>query len=81
MEEIYLDNSATTRPLPEVAEIINRVLTKDYGNPSSLHNKGLEAEKLLKKTRKLIALKLGVSPEEICFTSGGTESNNLAIKG
>src|SRR5690554_5861633 len=81
MEEIYLDNSATTRPLPEVAEIINRVLTKDYGNPSSLHNKGLEAEKLVKKARKLIALKLGVSPDEICFTSGGTESNNLAIKG
>ncbi|HLV10517.1 MAG TPA: cysteine desulfurase family protein, partial [Halanaerobiales bacterium] len=71
----------TTRPLPEVAEIINRVLTEEYGNPSSLHNKGLEAEKLVKKARKLIALKLGVSPDEICFTSGGTESNNLAIKG
>ena len=56
-------------------------LTDNYGNPSSLHNKGLEAEKILKEARRKIADKLAVLPEEIIFTSGGTESNNLAIKG
>lgn len=81
MQEIYLDNSATTRPLPEVVEIMTEVLTENYGNPSSLHNKGLDAEKIMKKARNLIASKLGVTPGEIYFTSGGTESNNLAIKG
>ncbi len=81
MTEIYLDNSATTRPLAQVKENIINTLTKNYGNPSSLHKKGLNAEKLLKKTRKITSSKLGVKPEEIYFTSGGTESNNLAIKG
>ncbi len=81
MEEIYLDNSATTRPLSRVREKILNTLTENYGNPSSLHKKGLEAEKILKNTRKIVATKLGVKPEEIYFTSGGTENNNLAIKG
>lgn len=81
MREIYLDNSATTRPLPEVVEAMVQTLTDNYGNPSSLHNKGLKAEKILKAARRKIAEKLAVSPEEIIFTSGGTESNNLAIKG
>lgn len=81
MREIYLDNSATTRPLPEVVEAMVQTLTDNYGNPSSLHNKGLKAEKILKAARRKIAAKLAVSPEEIIFTSGGTESNNLAIKG
>lgn len=81
MQEIYLDNSATTRPLPEVVENINNTLTRDYGNPSSLHSKGLIAEKYLKEARKVLAGKLGVDNKEIIFTSGGTESNNLAIKG
>lgn len=81
MKEVYLDNSATTRPLPEVVEAMVASLTDNYGNPSSLHNKGLEAEKILKEARRKIADKLAVLPEEIIFTSGGTESNNLAIKG
>jgi len=81
MKEIYLDNSATTKPLPEVVQKMIEVLTEGYGNPSSLHNKGLEAEKYLKEAREKIAEKLGVHPEEIYFTSGGTEGNNLAVKG
>lgn len=81
MKEVYLDNSATTRPLPEVVEYMTEVLTENYGNPSSLHNKGLAAERIMKRARKAIARKLGVNPGEVYFTSGGTESNNLAIKG
>lgn len=81
MKEIYLDNSATTRPLPEVVEAVTRSLTDSYGNPSSLHNKGLAAERIIKSTRETIARRLAVKNSEIFFTSGGTESNNLAIKG
>ncbi|MFW6389552.1 MAG: cysteine desulfurase family protein [Halanaerobiales bacterium] len=81
MKEIYLDNSATTKPLPEVVEKITNTLTQKYGNPSSLHDKGLEAEKIVKKTRRLLAKYLNVNENNICFTSGGTESNNLAIRG
>jgi len=81
MKEIYLDNSATTKPLDEVVNKMTDVLKNNYGNPSSLHNKGLEAEKIIKSARKKIAKKLAVNPEEIYFSSGGTESNNLAIKG
>ena len=81
MTEIYLDNSATTKPTKNVIKAINKTLKNNYGNPSSLHNKGLKAEKILKKTRKSIAEKLEVSSNEILFTSGGTEANNLALKG
>ncbi len=81
MNEIYFDNSATTKPLPEVKKTINETLTNNYGNPSSLHQKGLNAEKQLKKGRKIISQKLKTNPGKIYFTSGGTESNNLAIKG
>ncbi len=81
MWEVYLDNSATSRPIPEVIEYMTKTLIINYGNPSSLHKKGIEAEKILKKARALIAKRLNVLPEEIIFTSGGTESNNLAIKG
>ncbi|MFP4016956.1 MAG: cysteine desulfurase family protein [Halanaerobiales bacterium] len=81
MKEIYLDNSATTRPLDEVVDIVSETLRKNYGNPSSLHNKGLAAEKIMKNARNKIASKLSVDPGEIYFTSGGTESNNLAVKG
>ncbi|MTI71756.1 MAG: cysteine desulfurase [Firmicutes bacterium] len=79
--EVYLDNSATTKPRDKVIEEINRILTKDYGNPSSLHRKGLEAEKNIKSARKNISNYLRVREDEIFFTSGGTESNNLAIQG
>lgn len=79
--EIYLDNSATTQALPEVVKAAASALENNYGNPSSLHQKGLEAEKILKKTRKLAADYLNVEAKELIFTSGGTESNNLAIRG
>lgn len=80
-KEIYLDNSATTKPYAQVIEYINYINSSVYGNPSSLHTKGIEAEKLIKKARDTISLSLKVSEKEIIFTSGGTESNNLAILG
>lgn len=78
---IYLDNSATTKPYPEVIESFVKVSTDFYGNPSSLHGMGVQAENLLSKARKQIAELLKVKSSEILFTSGGTEGNNLAIKG
>jgi cysteine desulfurase len=81
MEEVYLDNSATTKPREEVVKIMMEPLTTNYGNPSSLHQKGIEAEKLLKEARRKIAKVIRANEKEIVFTSGGTESNNLAIKG
>jgi cysteine desulfurase len=79
--EIYLDNSATTRPYDEVINFMSEINTSFYGNPSSLHTKGIEAEKLLKKARKEVANSLGADSKQLIFTSGGTESNNLAILG
>ncbi len=79
--EAYFDNSATTRPFDEVIEYMSYVNRDVYGNPSSIHSKGIEAEKLVKKAREIIADSIGVSSSEIYFTSGGTESNNLAIRG
>ena len=79
--EIYFDNSATTKPFLEVVEILCSELKHTYGNPSSLHKLGIEAEKVLEKSRADIANTLNVKPREIIFTSGGTESNNFAIKG
>lgn len=78
---IYLDNSATTRPLPEVVRVVSDVMENIYGNPSSLHGIGLKAERLLAQARQIVAAQLGVGEAEIVFTSGGTEGNNLAIKG
>ncbi|HEY6101921.1 MAG TPA: cysteine desulfurase family protein, partial [bacterium] len=79
--EIYLDNAATTAPDPAVVSAMTRALTEEYGNPSSLHGKGLRAERLVTAARGLVAQTLAVGPEEIIFTSGGTESNALAIRG
>lgn len=79
--EIYLDNGATTRVLPEVKDEMVKVLMDDYGNPSAMHTKGVDAEKYLKNTRKIIADSLKVDQGEIYFTSGGTEGNNIAIIG
>ncbi|KXS40024.1 MULTISPECIES: cysteine desulfurase family protein [unclassified Candidatus Frackibacter] len=81
MKEVYLDNSATTKPRKEVVEAMMEPLTNNYGNPSSLHQKGIDAEKLLKEARRKVAKVIRANEEEIIFTSGGTESNNLAIKG
>ncbi|HVH32253.1 MAG TPA: cysteine desulfurase family protein [bacterium] len=79
--EIYLDNAATTKPHPSVVEAVTRALVTDYGNPSSLHGKGVAAERLLTSAREAVARTLGVDREAIVFTSGGTEANNLAIHG
>jgi cysteine desulfurase len=79
--EVYLDNSATTRQLDEVTDLMTRVMREDYGNPSSLHRRGMEAEKILKKARAATADAMGVSPGEVIFTSGGTESDNMLIEG
>jgi len=79
--EIYLDNSATTKPYKEVIDKMVYALSTDYANPSSLHKKGIEVEKNIKEIRRNIARTLGVKDKEIYFTSGGTESNNAIIRG
>ncbi|MGI6620513.1 MAG: cysteine desulfurase family protein [Bacillota bacterium] len=78
---VYMDNSSTTRPFPEVNEAMNSVYARQFGNPSSLHSMGYEAEKLVSKARKSVANLLGVGEDRIFFTSGGTEANNWAIFG
>lgn len=77
----YLDNSATTAVCPQAADAAVRMMTVCYGNPSSLHTMGIEAEKALSAARASVARLLGVPAETLLFTSGGTESNNLAILG
>lgn len=79
--EIYLDNSATTRCFPEVADLIHQILCEDYGNPSSMHHKGVEAESYVRDAKEILAKILKVNEKEILFTSGGTESDNIAIMG
>lgn len=79
--EAYLDNSATTRCLENVCDIVVKTMMEDYGNPSSRHRKGMEAEKYLRDAREKIARTLKVNEKEIFFTSGGTESNNWALVG
>lgn len=78
---IYFDNSATTKMYPEVLDTYRKVNEQFFGNPSSLHRIGNEADALLQQSRKQIAQLLGAQPDEIFFTSGGTESDNWAIKG
>lgn len=78
---IYFDNSATTKMYPEVLDTYRKVNEQFFGNPSSLHRLGNEADALLQQSRKQIAQLLGAQPDEIFFTSGGTESDNWAIKG
>lgn len=79
--EVYLDNSATTRCYPEVGELVYKVMCRDYGNPSSMHRKGVEAEHYVKESKETLARLLKVNAKEIFFTSGGTESDNLALIG
>ncbi len=81
MKEIYLDNSATTKVYDEAAKTAFKVMTENYGNPSSLHMKGVEAEKILEEARSNIAKAVGGNSDGIYFTSGGTEANNLAVIG
>ena len=79
--EVYLDNSATTKPYTEAVNEVCDVMTSNYGNPSSLHRMGKDAEDILTKSRDTIAKSIACSLGEFYFTSGGTESNNLAIIG
>ncbi|MBQ4145430.1 MAG: cysteine desulfurase [Clostridia bacterium] len=79
--ERYLDNSATTKPYDKVVEKVAQVMKNEYGNPSSLHRLGISAEKEIKLAKEEIAAALRATPGEIYFTSGGTESNNMAIRG
>ena len=79
--EVYFDNSATTKVFPEVAELMTKIMCEDYGNPSSLHMKGVQAEQYLRYAKETLAGILKVKENEILFTSGGTESDNLALVG
>ncbi|MEW6666475.1 MAG: cysteine desulfurase NifS [Thermodesulfobacteriota bacterium] len=81
MKEIYFDNAATSPMRPEVVEAMSPFFTEICGNPSSLHMSGQRAKRALEESRDTVAAALGANPKEICFTSGGTESNNLAIRG
>ncbi|MBQ8525223.1 MAG: cysteine desulfurase [Clostridia bacterium] len=79
--EVYLDNSATTRPYDEVVRTVCDTMLETYGNPSSLHRMGKRAEDLLDNAREIISSTVYCTPDELYFTSGGTESDNLAIIG
>ena len=79
--EVYLDNSATTRCYPEAAGRMCQIMTEAYGNPSSLHRKGVEAEQVIREAKKVLAGSLKVREKELYFTSGGTESDTLALAG
>lgn len=79
--EVYLDNSATTKCYDSVKDIVQKVMCEDYGNPSSMHKKGVDAEKYIKEAKETLARLLKVQEKEIYFTSGGTESDNLALIG
>ncbi len=79
--EAYFDNAATTRVAPEVRKLMNQVMDVDYGNPSSRHGKGAVASRYIREAQEIIAKTLKCEPKEIVFTSGGTESNNMALIG
>ena len=79
--ECYLDNASTTRVLPEVCDLVRQIMCEDYGNPSSLHMKGVEAERYIRQAEERICRTLKCEAKNIIFTSGGTESNNLALTG
>lgn len=79
--KVYLDNSATTKVLDSVKDIVIKTMKEDFGNPSSLHIEGIHAEQYIKESKSIIAKLLKIEEKEIIFTSGGTESNNLAIVG
>ena len=78
---IYLDNAATTKPCAEAVQAAIEVMTDNFGNPSSLHRVGLNAQLSMDKARKIIADSIGADADNILFTSGATESNNLALRG
>lgn len=78
---VYLDNAATTQVYPKVRDVMMKTMTEDFGNPSSLHMKGVDAENYIKEAKKIFSDILKVQEKEIIFTSGGTESNNMALVG
>ena len=78
---IYLDNAATTPVYPEVVRVMQKYMLTEFGNPSSIHSMGESAQKAIENAKKIIASEIGAKPWEIIFTSGGTESNNLAFQG
>lgn len=78
---LYWDYAAAAPPYEEVVQTLEQVMRKHFANPSSLHRAGEEADKLIKRAREVCAAALDVLPQEIIFTSGATESNNLAVKG
>src|SRR6478736_4862452 len=80
MQKIYFDNAATTQIRTEVIQEITKVMTEDYGNPSSTHSFGRNAKSLLELSRKSIAKNLNCTAQEIIFTSGGTEANNWILR-
>ncbi|MFI3213395.1 MAG: cysteine desulfurase family protein [Eubacteriales bacterium] len=79
--DVYLDNAATSRCFDSVADVMTRVMCEDYGNPSSMHVKGMQGEQYIRYAKEVIAKNLKVNEKEIFFTSGGTESDNLALIG
>ena len=81
MKPVYLDNAATTAVDPSIIEAMDRCMGETYGNPSSAHRMGIEAERLVEQARTRVADALGTKPDTVVFTSGGTEANNLAIRG
>ncbi|MEM1026606.1 MAG: aminotransferase class V-fold PLP-dependent enzyme, partial [Planctomycetota bacterium] len=81
MQPIYLDANATTRPSPEVCDAVDRANRELWGNPSSVHRFGQQVRQRVELARRQVAELLGAKPNEIVFTSGGTESNNLALRG
>src|SRR5215472_17129614 len=78
--QVYLDHAATTPMLPEALEAMTEELAQ-LGNPSSLHNAGRRARRVVEESREQIAAAYGARPSEVVFTSGGTEADNLAVKG
>src|SRR5579859_4893525 len=81
MRRVYLDHAATTPVDPEVAELMAQVLREVYGNPSSIYAEGRRARALVDRARQEVAQAIGATPAEIVFTSGGTEADNLALRG
>lgn len=79
--EVYLDNSATTRCFDEVGQFVQKIMCEEYGNPSSMHHKGVEAEQYLRYAGETLARLMKVNEKELLFTSGGTESDNIALIG
>ena len=80
-DPIYLDHNATTPPAPEVVDLVAKLMRENWANPGSRHALGRKARRVLEDARESIAAILGADPDELLFTSGGTESNNLAVNG